>query len=85
MTLSLVHFRAHLISLRDGPLDYFQMSNGGFSHACINPQSPNTHIQIPLSDHDTFPLRISWENLKKDQSFVINLVILISFALDDAF
>ena len=56
------------------------------SHACINPQSPNAHIQILLSDHDdTFPLRISCENLIKDQSFVINLVILISFALDDAF
>ena len=42
--------------------------------------------QIPTySDHDTFPLRISCENLIKDQSFVINLVILISFALEDAF
>ena len=30
MTLSLVHFRAYLISLRDGPLADFQMSNGGF-------------------------------------------------------
>ena len=58
----------------------------GLSLTCINPQSSNTHIQILLSDHhDTFPLRISWENLIKDQSFVINLVILISFALDDAF
>ena len=57
----------------------------GLSHACINPQSPYTHIQILLSDHDTFPLRVSWENLVKDQSFVINLVILISFALDDTF
>ena len=59
----------------------------GLSLTCINQQSPNTHIQITLlSDHhDTFPLRISWENLIKDQSFVINLVILISFALDDAF
>ena len=58
---------------------------GGLSQICINPQSPNAHIQILLSDHDTFPLRISCENLIKDQSFVINLVILISFALDDAF
>ena len=57
---------------------------GGLSQTCINSQSPNTHIQILLSDHDTFHLRISYENLIKDQSFVINLVILISFALDDA-
>ena len=88
MTLSLVHFRAYLISLRDGPLDDFQMSNGGFK-SCLpefhpitssryyslsnvllrgendSKQSdefqakiPDTHIQILLSDHDTFPLTI---------------------------
>ena len=57
----------------------------GLSHACINP-ALTLKAQIPTySDNDTFPLRIGWENLIKDQSFMINLVILISFALDDAF
>ena len=34
----------------------------------INPLSPNIHIQILQTDLDIFPLRISWENLIKDQS-----------------
>ena len=56
----------------------------GLSHACINP-ALTLKAQIPTyRDHDTFPLRISWENLIKGQSFVINLVILISLALDGA-
>ena len=31
--------------------------------------SPNIHIQILQSDLHTFPWRISWENLVKDQIF----------------
>ena len=33
----------------------------------INPLSPSIHIQILQTDLHTFPLRISWENLIKDQ------------------
>ena len=31
--------------------------------------SPNIHIQILQTDLHTFPWRISWENLVKDQIF----------------
>ena len=52
----------------------------------VNPLSPNIHIQILQTDLHTFPLRISWENLVKDQIiiflFVIILLILIDFAHD---
>ena len=47
--------------------------------------SPNTHIQILETDRHTFPLRISWENLIKDQdnfSVVIILLILTPLSLD---
>ena len=48
--------------------------------------SPNIHIQILQTDLHTFPWRISWENLVKDQIFFslwsLFLSILIDFALD---
>ena len=34
----------------------------------FSPLSPNIHIQILQTDLYTFPLRISYENLIKDQS-----------------
>ena len=45
--------------------------------------SPKIHIQILQTDLHTFPHRISWENLFKDQSifpWVIILFILINFS-----
>ena len=48
---------------------------------CFNPLSPNIHIQILQTDVYTFPLRISLENMIKDQSifsWVIILLILIT-------
>ena len=51
----------------------------------INPLSPNMHIQILQTDLHTFSLRISRENLIKDQSIfsmVIILLILITLSLD---
>ena len=50
----------------------------------LNPLSPNIHIQILQTDLYTFPFRISWENLIKDQgilSLVIILLTLITFSL----
>ena len=50
----------------------------------LNPLSPSIHIQILQTDLHTFPFRISWENLIKDQgifSLVIILLILITFSL----
>ena len=47
----------------------------------INPLSPNIHLQILQTDLYTFPSRISWENLIKDQGifpWVIILLILIT-------
>jgi len=38
------------------------------SREALNPLSPNIHIQILQTDLYTFPLRISYENLIKDQS-----------------
>ena len=35
----------------------------------INPLSPNIHIQILQTDLYTFPYKISWEKLIKDQRF----------------
>ena len=52
----------------------------------LNPLSPNIHIQILDTDFHTFPLRISWENLIKDQgifSLLIILLILITISLDN--
>ena len=53
----------------------------------INPLiiSPNIHIPILQTDLYTFPLRISKENLIKDQSIfslVITSLILLSLSLD---
>ena len=50
----------------------------------LNPLSPNIHIQILRTGLYTFPLRISWESLIKDQgifSLVIILLTLITFSL----
>ena len=50
----------------------------------VNSLSPNIHMQILQKGLYTFPLRISWENLLKDQSIfslVIILLILITFSL----
>ena len=50
----------------------------------VNPLSPNIHIQILQTDLHTFPLRMSWENLIKDQgifTWVIILIILITYLL----
>ena len=50
-----------------------------------NPLSPTIHIQILQTDLNTFPYRISWENLFKDQrsfSEVIIIFILINFSFN---
>ena len=50
----------------------------------LNPLSPNIHIQILQTSLYTFPFRISWENLIKDQGIlflVIILLTLITFSL----
>ena len=50
----------------------------------LNPLSPNIHIQILQTGLYTFPLRISWESLIKDQGIsplVIILLTLITFSL----
>ena len=54
------------------------------SQTTINPSSANIHIQILQTNLDTFPLRISWENLIKHQgifSFVIIFYILTTLSL----
>ena len=53
-----------------------------------SPLSPNIHIQILLTDRDTFSYNISWENMLKDQSnisLVIMLLILETFSVDYVF
>ena len=50
--------------------------------ATFNPLSPSIHKQILQTDLNTFPYRISWENLFQDQSifsWVIILSILITY------
>ena len=50
----------------------------------LNPLSPSIHIQILQTDLHTFPLRMSQENLIKDQgifTWVIILIILITYLL----
>ena len=42
-------------------------TNKGLCHAVCYPLSPNIQIQILQTDLYTFPLRISWENLIKNQ------------------
>ena len=52
----------------------------------LNLLSPNIQVQILQSDLHTFPLRISWENLMKDQgifSLVIILLILLTLSLEN--
>ena len=52
----------------------------------FNPLSPNIKIQILHTDLHTFPLRISSENIIKDQSIfslVIILLILITLSLNN--
>ena len=52
----------------------------------LNPLSPNIQVQILQSDLHTFLLRISWENLMKDQgilSLVIILLILLTLSLEN--
>ena len=60
------------------------IKNYGIIIFCFNPLSPSIHIQILQTDLHTFPLRISWENLIKDQgifTWVIILLILITYLL----
>ena len=54
---------------------YKQVCNN--TDICFNPLSPNNHTQILQSDLHTFPLRISWENLTKDQGIVSLVIILL--------
>ena len=52
----------------------------------INPLKSNIHIQILQTGLHTFPLRMSKENLIKDQgifSLVIILLILITWSLNN--
>ena len=42
---------------------------GSIESVCINPLSPNIHKQILQTDFSTFPYRIKWEKLIKDQRF----------------
>ena len=42
----------------------------------VNPLSPNIHIQILHTNLYTFPSRMSWENLIKDQSIFFLVIIL---------
>ena len=44
-------------------------TEGATESVCINPLSTNIHKQILQTDLYTFPIRISWEKLIKDQRF----------------
>ena len=44
----------------------------------FNHLSPNMHLQILETDLHTFPCRISWENLIKDQSIFSLVIILLT-------
>ena len=44
---------------------------------CVNLLSPNIHIQILQTDLYSFPSRISWENLMKDQGIFSQVIILL--------
>ena len=46
-------------------------------HIKFNPLSPNIHIQILQTNLYTFPSRMSWENLIKDQSIFFWVIILL--------
>ena len=62
------------------------VETGFHLHYRVNSLSPKIHIQILQTDFNTFPSRISWENLFKDQIIfpeVIILFILMTFTLDD--
>ena len=43
----------------------------------VDPLSPNIHIQILQTNLYTFPSRMSWENLIKDQSIFFLAIILL--------
>ena len=43
----------------------------------VNPLSPNIQIQILQTNLYTFPSRMSWENLIKDQSIFFLVIILL--------
>ena len=45
-------------------------TKGSIESVCIDPLSPNIHKQILQTDLYTFPNRISWEKLIKDQRFL---------------
>ena len=53
----------------------------------FNPIGPTIHIQILQTDLHTFPYKISWENLLKNESILQALMIisliLKTFSLDD--
>lgn len=58
----------------------------GCSHEIINPSNPNIQMEIFQTGLFTFPSRIRWRNLLKDQSIfllVIILLNLINFSLDE--
>ena len=62
------------------------ISTEAFDSISIDSLSPNIHLQILQTDLHTFPLRISWENLIKDQgifSLVIILLISTTLSLDN--
>ena len=48
-------------------LEILYVDIGAWRDNIFNPLSPNIHIQILQTDLYTFPSRISWENLIKDQ------------------
>ena len=43
----------------------------------VNPLSPDIHLQILHTDLYTLPIRISWENLKKDHGIFTLVIILL--------
>ena len=64
---------------------YHEHCYSGNTRLSLNPLSPDIHLQILFTDLYTFPLRISWANLTKDQGIfvlVIILLILITFSFD---
>ena len=60
-------------------IEYWYMYDSGIWgkwYEFLNSLSPNIHIQILQTGLYTFPLRISWENLIKDQG-IFSLVIIL--------
>ena len=67
----------HFIAAAIGCFRYF---------TCLKFLSPNIHIQILLINFHTFPLRIDWEDLVKDQNaspVVMILLILLGVSVND--